>query len=1383
MKKFKSILSVSLIVALLSTMIIFPATTSAASTLVWDTAAAMGTWTATGNDIAAAAGSGDYVKYVTTSSIDGIGNVKDLTFSAKVYTGNELGYSSGGASGDGFYFSLRDSGTAGNNYGGITFMFDAGTKKVTIRNGSTILADYGNGYFGDTQFVIDAQGYVDVSVTLVGDRMTSLKFGGVEITGLVINGQAAYPGNILNLVLPVTTAGRISVGSFTAPPTYAAGIKDVVVTSLDPVATPTPTVAPTPTATPIPTIPPAGPAALIWDTAAAIGTWTATGNDVAAASGSNDYIKYVTTSSIDGIGNVKDLTFSAKVYTGKELGYATGGASGDGFYFSLRDSGAAGNSYSGITFMFDAGTNRVIIRNGATILADYGNGYFGDSQFAIDAQGYINISVTLIGNKMTSLKFGGVEITGLVIVGQTPYPGNILDLTLPVTTAGRISVGSFTAPPTYGAGIKDVVVTVMDPPAPIGDWAVSAPTTNATGASVGSNGLQFVASPSTTTTDYRTLQKTFGGSSDFTVEYVLKPGQFYAGASFGVSFSTDTGFDGATKTALSGLTARYNMPTALSGQMRYFDGSARKDNTAGYTQAPVNAYAAGPIYTYKRVKIVITATTLQVWAQNDAGDMIQTTAYPIPVGKQSNARNVVTIFAASSSATMGDFIITHDGVTTREFKVGTSYYVSQTDGSDTNDGLSTATPWKTFANFTSSKVLTPGTQVLLKRGDVWNERLTLQGAGSIANWIYVGAYGDATKAKPIISLTNARDDIGLLYQDIISVSPISSPIGYAQFENLDIRNTRLGIYIRQVLSRGAVGLKVTNCDFSNINSTPVMTELAKTDANIPGELSMTKGNLPYFNGSAYVATGGGSNEYLFPTAVMVGGISQQATSGGGYPSNSMLSDITVKNCVFEKSINGLLSWMYLYNDGTYKESTKNWIVDNCVITGTVNGIMGFDSVNGGYTAAGNYWGKITNNKVIYGSDTDTFKDGTTGMIVQGSKNFVFDYNTFSNVKRNGRNDGCGFDFEGGNENMTLQNSTFNNNDGQAILMMKSSGSAPNQNITIQNNLFYNNLVNRASTAYDKEITIFNNDNINIQLINNTRYSRPEATALATYSSSNGVTETGTVAGDLTTYVEAVPQMGLTVSVYSPTQLLVKATGSAFPMFATTLGKANFIVSNLPAGLVQSPVTRINYNTVILSFTGGYLDTAIHNYTIGLQVNASQFVAPFTSAINGLDSMGKAQSPATYSGKLITSVPFQVPVDFGTYNVSGTNYVSKINPGSTMTAFFSTNGIAVAGYASVAFYKGATALGQSEFIGTGTSIVVNANGRNTSYAAVIYGDIDGDGAIALTDLASLKAHLLQITPISGIYLTAANTDKTGNASISDLLAIKKNILTISAISQS
>jgi hypothetical protein len=45
-----------------------------------------------------------------------------------------------------------------------------------------------------------------------------------------------------------------------------------------------------------------------------------------------------------------------------------------------------------------------------------------------------------------------------------------------------------------------------------------------------------------------------------------------------------------------------------------------------------------------------------------------------------------------------------------------TYYVDATNGNDTNNGLSEATPWKTIAKVNGSKFL-PGDQILFKRGE------------------------------------------------------------------------------------------------------------------------------------------------------------------------------------------------------------------------------------------------------------------------------------------------------------------------------------------------------------------------------------------------------------------------------------------------------------------------------------------------------------------------------------------------------------------------------------------------------------------------------------------------------------------------------------------
>ncbi|MFY9560500.1 MAG: hypothetical protein WAQ52_09730 [Terriglobales bacterium] len=69
-----------------------------------------------------------------------------------------------------------------------------------------------------------------------------------------------------------------------------------------------------------------------------------------------------------------------------------------------------------------------------------------------------------------------------------------------------------------------------------------------------------------------------------------------------------------------------------------------------------------------------------------------------------------------------------------------TFYVDSTSGSDTNDGLSPATAWKTVAKVNGS-TFAAGDQILFKRGQVWNESLVPPSSGASGNPIVFDAYG------------------------------------------------------------------------------------------------------------------------------------------------------------------------------------------------------------------------------------------------------------------------------------------------------------------------------------------------------------------------------------------------------------------------------------------------------------------------------------------------------------------------------------------------------------------------------------------------------------------------------------------------------------------
>jgi hypothetical protein len=81
---------------------------------------------------------------------------------------------------------------------------------------------------------------------------------------------------------------------------------------------------------------------------------------------------------------------------------------------------------------------------------------------------------------------------------------------------------------------------------------------------------------------------------------------------------------------------------------------------------------------------------------------------------------------------------------------GKTYYVDAADGNDSNNGTSTATPWKNLTKVQST-TFSAGDTVLLKRGGTFqNQRLIFGTAtGTAGSPVTVGAYGSG--AKPVIT--------------------------------------------------------------------------------------------------------------------------------------------------------------------------------------------------------------------------------------------------------------------------------------------------------------------------------------------------------------------------------------------------------------------------------------------------------------------------------------------------------------------------------------------------------------------------------------------------------------------------------------------------------
>ena len=84
------------------------------------------------------------------------------------------------------------------------------------------------------------------------------------------------------------------------------------------------------------------------------------------------------------------------------------------------------------------------------------------------------------------------------------------------------------------------------------------------------------------------------------------------------------------------------------------------------------------------------------------------------------------------------------------FVSATNYYVNATTGSDSNNGLTPATAWKTISKVnTASSGFNPGDNIYFERGQTWRETLTPASSGNSTDYITYGAYGEGE--RPIIN--------------------------------------------------------------------------------------------------------------------------------------------------------------------------------------------------------------------------------------------------------------------------------------------------------------------------------------------------------------------------------------------------------------------------------------------------------------------------------------------------------------------------------------------------------------------------------------------------------------------------------------------------------
>ena len=136
-----------------------------------------------------------------------------------------------------------------------------------------------------------------------------------------------------------------------------------------------------------------------------------------------------------------------------------------------------------------------------------------------------------------------------------------------------------------------------------------------------------------------------------------------------------------------------------------------------------------------------------------------------------------------------------------------TYYVSNSQGNDGNNGLSTSTPWKTLAKI-SGRTFQANDVIRLKSGDTWTgETFYAHGTGSSTNWIMVTTYAGGNKAN--ISPGNNA---------LCAIQLCDNSSGW-YFYNLAVSNAQNGIYSSSTSYQHDI--KINTCSVTNCASAAI----------------------------------------------------------------------------------------------------------------------------------------------------------------------------------------------------------------------------------------------------------------------------------------------------------------------------------------------------------------------------------------------------------------------------------------------------------------------------------------------------------------------------------------------------------------------------------
>lgn len=348
------------------------------------------------------------------------------------------------------------------------------------------------------------------------------------------------------------------------------------------------------------------------------------------------------------------------------------------------------------------------------------------------------------------------------------------------------------------------------------------------------------------------------------------------------------------------------------------------------------------------------------------------------------------------------------------YQNGIIYYISNSIGNDSNNGLTPEAAWQTVAMAQSllNNSIQPGDKILLRRGDTWTEaELTINARGTADKWITIGAYGAGERALFNISTPGWVVNFG-------------ANAAYVQLAGLHVTRPAKTLDVAGVAFSGGTA------DYITLN-----------DIHLQG--------LAY--GIVY-----SSNHFLLENSIIED--NENAQSGGGHAQGFYTAGTEggiVRNNEFHRNGKRVIFDHNIY----LSEGSNGWLIENNLFTGSGGtSIVSHGDIDG---------------VVIRGN---TFRDNDTAVIdiSDYSSDHIMHLDNFIVEGNRIYDNPWGFWLLGPKNLIIRNNLIYNNGPGNPIF---TGGDAALRNIEgmkIENNTFYNNSATILGLDTEGDVTFANN---------------------------------------------------------------------------------------------------------------------------------------------------------------------------------------------------------------------------------------------------------------------------------------------------------------------